>query len=137
MEGSEANDELRAWTLGLGDAAFVHQHVVDAWMAQTADESTKPIGILFALVGLHLHLERGFSGREVQRAHMRLAKRREVWPAFPLPADRGQIGPAEVLSAAPGPDRVRAIDAWCASVWSAFEPSHDTVAAWLHERDII
>ena len=137
MHELEANDALCAWTLGLRDPAFVHQHVVDAWMAQTADESTKPIGVLFALVGLCLHLEHGFTGREVQRAHMRLAKRKEVWPTFPLPVDRGRIGPAKVLSAGPGPDRVRAIDAWCASVWAAYAPSHAAVAAWLRGRGII
>ena len=131
-----AYDELCAWTLGLRDTEFVHQHVVDAWMAQTADEKTKPIGLTFALVGLYLHLERGFAGREVQLAHMRLGRRKEKWPTFPLPRDRGALGAADALAAAPGPDRVRAIDAWCASVWSSFQPSHAAVAEWLRVRGI-
>ena len=47
-----AYDELQCYTLARGDLAFIHQHVVDAWAAQHADERTKPIGLTFALVGL-------------------------------------------------------------------------------------
>jgi uncharacterized protein DUF5946 len=82
-----AYNELQGYTLGLGDERFIHQHVVDAWMAQHADERTKPIGLTFALVGLYLHVQRGFSGRQVQRAHMFLARRKRTWPSFPLPED--------------------------------------------------
>ena len=39
-----AYQALCAYTLGLRDARFIHQHVVDAYMAQHADERTKPIG---------------------------------------------------------------------------------------------
>lgn len=46
-----AYDELQAYTLAHGDPAFIHQHVVDAWAAQHADEETKPIALTFALVG--------------------------------------------------------------------------------------
>ena len=47
------------------DPAFIHQHVMDAWAVQTADELTKPIQLTFALVGLYLHVEMAFSGRQV------------------------------------------------------------------------
>jgi hypothetical protein len=67
-----ACNELQGYTLMLRDEAFIHQNVVDAWMAQHANETTKPIGLTFALIGLYLHIERGFSGRQVQRAHMTL-----------------------------------------------------------------
>lgn len=133
----DAFHELCAWTLNLGDAAFVHQHVVDADMAQTATQHTKPIGLTFALVGLYLHLERGFSGREVQRVHMRLARKREDWPRFPLPPDRGRLSAVDVLAAPPGSDRVRAIDAWCESVWASYQATHDLVAGLLRERGIL
>ena len=54
---------------------FILQHVVDAQVAQTAAAQTKPMTLLFALMGLYLHLEKGFTGREVQLAHMKLAKK--------------------------------------------------------------
>jgi hypothetical protein len=119
-QNDEFYNQLAFYTLSHGDAAFIHQHVVDAFAAWSADESTKGIKISFALLGLYLHLERGLTGRQVQREHMRLAKHRRQWPKFDLPADRGKITPSDVLAAAPGPDRDRCIDAWCASVWAAY-----------------
>ena len=51
LSEKDAYDELQGYALGLGDERFVHQHVVDAWMAQHADERTRPISLTFALVG--------------------------------------------------------------------------------------
>ena len=127
----EAYDHLRFDTLSRGDAAFVHQHVVDAWTAQHADAATKPIAVAFALIGLCLHIERGRTGREVQLAHMELAKRRKDWPAFELPARRGEITVHDVMLAEDHEERDVAIDEWCASVWSAYEASQQHVRELL------
>jgi hypothetical protein len=51
----DAYDELCCYTLSHRDTSFIHQHVVDAFAAQTADERTKLIGLAFALIGLYLH----------------------------------------------------------------------------------
>ena len=130
----DAYDELCAYTLSLGDPRFIHQHVVDAFGAQNAHENSKPIGVTFALVGLYLHLERELSGKQVQVAHMRLARRKQAWPTFLLPVDRGAIAAADVLAAPAGPERDRAIDAWCAAVWEAFRDSHETVAGLVADQ---
>lgn len=61
-------------TLTLGDANFVHQHAVDACAASHAGGSSRPITVWFALAGLCLALERGLTGREVQFAHLRMAR---------------------------------------------------------------
>ena len=132
-----AYHELQAYTLTRGDRTFIHQHVVDAWMAQHADESTKPIGLTFALVGLCLHLDHGFSGRQVQLAHMALAKRSKTWPSFRLPSERGAMTAQHVMAAPAGSDRDHAIDAWCASVWDAFKASHAEVQALLERHAIV
>ena len=124
----EAYDELQAYTLELRDAAFIHQHVVDAWMLQHADETTKSIGVAFALVGMYLHFEKSFSGKEVQRAHMVMGKRSKTWPAFDLPAERGSMNATDVMAAPAGPERDRAIEAWSLSIWQAFHASHAAVA---------
>ena len=97
-------NELSCYTLTHGDPAFLHQHVVDAAAAQNADENTKPIYITFALLGLYLHLERHFTGRQVQLAHMALGKTKHRMPTFPLPADRGAITAADVMAALPAPN---------------------------------
>lgn len=133
----DAYEKLQGYSLMHGGGDFLHQHVVDAWAAQHADASTKPIGITFALVGLFLRLERGFSGRLVQRVHMDLAKRRRSWPSFSLPAERGAVTAIQVMEASPGPARDRAIDHWCASVWESYRDSHRAVAELLVEHGVI
>ena len=125
---SDHYSELSCYTLSHGDAAFIHQHVVDAYTAQTADETTKAIAMVFALIGLFLHVELGFTGKQVQRAHMQLAKRRRTWPRPQLPIDRGAIRVAEVLAAEPGPARDAKIYAWAAAVWQAYAPCHREIA---------
>jgi hypothetical protein len=133
----ERNDlnELMSWSLSLRDREFIHQHVVDAWAAQHADETSKPIGVAFALIGLYLHLEEGYTGRDVQRVHMRLGQPRgrgpgrKDWPRFPLPASRGVMTVTQVL-AAPEAERAAAIERWCRSVWQAWSDSHEQIRQW-------
>ena len=127
-------DELCFYTLAHGDPSFIHQLVVDAYTAQHADKNTKPIAVAFALIGLYLHIEKGYSGRQVQQAHMTLAKRRKQWPAFQLPAvtsygstERGAVSVGDVVAAPPGQQRDAAIERWCASVWQAWSASHEQV----------
>lgn len=132
----EAYAELCCYTLTRGDAAFIHQHVVDAFAVQTAGPQSKPIGIAFGLAGLYLRVERRFSGRQVQQAHMRMARRKRVWPAFALPADRGEITCREVLAAPEGAERDQAIDDWCRSVWQACRGCHRTVENLLGDYGI-
>jgi len=125
--------QLSAYTLNHGDPAFIHQHVVDAYAAQNASERTKPVAITFALAGLYLHVEKNFTGREVQLAHMKMAKNKIAWPAFPLPADRGAITVRDVVAAPEGEKRDAMIEAWAKAVWAAFRDSRDTVAALLRQ----
>jgi Family of unknown function (DUF5946) len=132
----DAYHELCAYTLTHSDPAFIHQHVVDAFAAQNADENTKPIALTFALAGLYLHVEKGRSGREVQLAHARLAQRKRQWPTMSLPRERGEVTAAHVMRAAPGAERDTAIDAWCVSVWSAFHANEAAVVALLDEYGI-
>src|SRR5438874_13793261 len=72
--------ELTAYTLLLRDPGFIHQLAVDAYLAQHVGPHVKPIGISFALITLHLMFERGYTGKQVQHAHMQLAKRSKTWP---------------------------------------------------------
>jgi ribosomal protein L4 len=131
-----ALDALAAYTLAHGDLAFIHQHVVDAFAAQHATTDTKPIAITFALIGLYLHVERGFSGRQVQRAHIMLAKRSRQWPTFPLPGHRGAMTVIDVMAVPAGPERDRAIDAWCVSVWEAYRDVAPAVAVLAREHGL-
>lgn len=133
----DAYDELCCYTLAHGDPSFIHQHVVDAYAAQNANEHDKPIRLTFALVGLYLHVERRLSGKEVQRAHMKLARRKSAWPLFKLPNDRGSITAADVLTAAAGAERDAMIHEWCACVWRAFLDCRPTVESLLEACEIV
>ena len=104
----EAYDEVYAYTMGR--AGFILQHAVDAYGAQTASDGSKPIGVIFALVGLYLRVERQFSGGDVQKVHMRLGRQKRQWPAITLPRDRGSMTAADVLAAPEGRKRDQAID---------------------------
>jgi hypothetical protein len=128
-------DELYVYTMGR--PTFILQHVVDANIAQTASAASKPIGVIFALAGLYLHLECGFSGAQVQRAHTTLAARKREWPAIRLPEQRGSITPRDVLAAPPGVERDAAIDRWCRSVWNEFQESKNTIIGLLREYRIV
>lgn len=134
-DSDDARERLFAYTLERGDAAFVHQHVLDALCAQDADATTPPMRLAFALVGLLLHVERGYTGRQVQRIHTMLARRPTPWPAFALPASRGAFTIDDILAAPPGAERDAAIDASCATVWSAYRACRDGVVELLRQHD--
>ena len=136
MIEQDAYDELQCYTLAHGDPSFIHQNVVDAFTAQHANERTKPIALTFALVGLYLHVEKQFSGKQVQRAHMELARQKRLWPTFPLPETRGALSAVDVMAAPEGVARDQAIRAWCVSVWRAFRECHQIVADLLLKEGI-
>jgi hypothetical protein len=137
MTSEDAYNELCYYTLAQRDPTFIHQYVVDAFAAQNADEQTKPIKLTFALIGLYLYVEKGFSGKRIQRVHMDLAQKKRIWPAFLLPDDRGPLTAADVLAVPAGPEREEAIHAWCASVWAAFRDSRQTVVELLGTYGIV
>jgi hypothetical protein len=125
---------LLYYTLSHPDPAFIHQNAVDAYAAQHAEENSKPIAVAFALIGLYLYVEKGFSGRQVQQRHMQLAKRRKQWPAFALPPQRGTVTISDVLAAPAGEKRDQMIREWCFSVWSAWSDARDRVIELLESE---
>ena len=130
-----AYDELYAYTMGRKN--FILQHVVDAHMAQTTPARNPPsIGVIFALVGLYLHVERGFTGTQVQNAHKAMAKVKRSWPNVVWPAERGTLTAESVLAKPAGQERDEAIDAWCNEVWAAFSANRSMVAALVAQYRI-
>ena len=119
--------ELTYYTVMRGDPNFIHQHLVDAYAAQHANDTQPPIRVAFALVGLYLAFEQGATGRQAQRMHMLLAQRSKQWPRFPRPTQTGALTVKDVVSAPPGPQRDEALMRWARSVWDA----------WAHERDSV
>jgi hypothetical protein len=120
MSELDAYHELCAYTLARGDAEFVHQLVVDSYCAQNATLATKRMAITFALLGLCLHVERNYTGRQVQRAHMHFAREKREWPLFSLPQNRGATRASDVLQHTEGAKRDAAISKWAKEVWLCF-----------------
>lgn len=112
--------ELAIYTLERRDAYFIHQVLVDTYACQHYKEGAPRIGFAFGFLGLCLLLEHGYTGREVQDAHIRLARLRKDWPAFALPENRGALTVSSALAPPPGDERDGAIKAWAAATWDAF-----------------
>lgn len=132
-----AYDQLYVYSGTRGRETFILQLVVDAHGAQIATVDTKPIAVVFALIGLFLHVEKNFTGLQVQQVHMRLARKKHLWPKIALPAERGSITAEDVLKVPPGPERDASISEWCRSVWDAFGASRQQIMDLLQEHRII
>src|SRR5262249_49567236 len=126
-----AYDEVYVYTLDR--PGFILQHVVDAFAVQTAKNDSKPIGVLFGLVGLYLRVEKQYSGHQVQQVHTKLAREKREWPSICFPEDRGRTTVVDVLAASAGPERDMAIDDWCRSVWTSFSGNRQSIVALLRE----
>ncbi|MGC2639637.1 MAG: DUF5946 family protein [Acidobacteriaceae bacterium] len=124
----ELFDELSFYTLAQPRPPFIHQIAIDTFTLQHADAATKPMALVFALIGLYLHVEKGFTGLAVQQAHMRMARKRKSWRLLPLPASGGAIRVADVLAARAGPERDEQIEAWCRAEWAAWRDNRAAIA---------
>jgi hypothetical protein len=130
----EAYDELTGgYTLTLGDAEFIHQLVVDAYAATHLLVGSKPITAVFAVVGLYLVNERGYTGRQTQLAHMRMARMPGQWPRLELPQARASMMVRDVLQAPPE-RRQMAIKEWSAAVWQTWQPRREEVERLAREH---
>jgi hypothetical protein len=124
--------ELTCYTLTHPDQhLFIHQYAVDAFAAQHSRENVKTITTAFALVGLYLFAHRSFTGKEVQRAHMHMAKNKKQWPRFEAPAELATMSVADVLKAKPGQARDDAIKKWAHSVWNIWQHEQSNIAALI------
>jgi hypothetical protein len=130
-------DELASYTLAQGGSEFLHQHLVDCFMLHTAITTTKPIGVVFALVGVCLTSEYGFTGRQVQLAHMQLARTKQDYPHLALPDHRGTIPIHDILALPPGNERDAGLRAWCADVWQAWFAHHTYIRGILHQSGVV
>jgi hypothetical protein len=114
----------------LGDSYFIHQLAVDAYGAQHYGPQVKPIGITFALVGLYLVNERGYTGWQVQRVHMALAKKSKVWRDLTAPKEKAALTVHDVIQA-PDERKREMIKKWHASVWGIWKSEKETIARLL------
>jgi len=127
----EICDELYAYTLMHGSSEFIHQHVVDAYAAQHVGHDTKPIAMAAALMGLFLFVERGYTGRQVQLAHMKLGNKMKAWPLFEPPGRHATLTVVDPLREPPGCERDAKIKQWARAVWAMWQERHAEVETRL------
>ena len=127
MNLDEQYYELAYYTLSHKGEDFIHQHIVDAFAIQTANEHTKPIKITYSLIGIYLHIEKGYTGKQVQMAHVEMSKKSKIFPPIILPSNRGEISIADVLKITNTEQRDKQIHDWCASIWKAFATQQELI----------
>jgi hypothetical protein len=108
----------------------VHQLSVDAYGAQHAGQPSPLITTAFALIGLHLALDRDASASAVRDAHQHLANLGLTWPQFQRPARTGALTVFDVAMAGGSDSHAPQVRAWAESVWAAWAGCHDEVAAF-------
>ena len=124
---------LTVYSIAHRSPEFLHQHVVDTYGAQHVSEEAPALMTAFALIGLHLWLERGYTGKQIQATHGRIARVRKNWPRFETPHRDWTMTMLNPLEAPEGPARDAAIEDWARSVWSVWAPLHGEIAALVDE----
>jgi hypothetical protein len=119
--------DLSGYTISKRDAGFIHQHAVDAYEAQHAGDRTKNITVVFGLIGLYLALEKGFTGRQVQEAHMKLARIRKDWPRLNPPTIPAPITVLDVMQGQTDGEKDHLIREWMEAVWESWSDRHEWV----------
>lgn len=121
--------ELTCWTLVQQNGRFIHQHAVDAYEAQHAGGRTRPITVVFGLIGLYFALEKGYTGRQVQQVHMMIGRTRRDWPRLEPPAHPANLTVMDVLRAGTDAEKEAMLMRWAASVWRSWRRRHQ----WVRE----
>ena len=111
----------------------LHQLTQDAYTGQHAGPRVPAIGIAFALIGLHLALDSGWSGNEVRAAHQYLAARHKVWPGFEPPSAPAALTVSHVAGSPTPEEHASRVRAWASSVWESWSAEHAAVQEWADQ----
>jgi hypothetical protein len=120
---------LSCYTVAKQDPGFIHQHAVDAYEAQHAGGKTRNITVVFGLIGLYLALEKDFTGKQVQQAHLQIAHVRKDWPRWEPPVRPACLTVIDVLKVPDGPEKDAMIRRWMSAVWESWADRQ----AWVRE----
>jgi hypothetical protein len=111
----------------------LHQLTEDAYGAQHAGPRVPAIGMAFALIGLHLVLDAGWSGTAVRAAHQYLAAHYKNWPRFTAPGQPAVLTVAHVAGSPTPEVHASRVRAWAASVWESWSTEHQAVREWANQ----
>jgi allophanate hydrolase subunit 1 len=112
----------------------VHHLTVEAYVVQHPGGLHPDKSIDIHLAGLYLMMECGVAPAAVAPYMQKLADRIRDWPHLhPPPSDRW---PMTIFDVALADDHIAAVREWSASVWEAWTPQRDRIAALLDENAI-
>ena len=120
----QAYSDLMCYTVAKQDPEFIHQHVVDTYAAQHGGGPSRNITVAFGLIGLYLAREKGYTGKQVQLAHMRIAKVQKVRPRLEPPLRPSVLTIMDVLQAGTDGEKDAMIRKWMAAVWESWSDRH-------------
>jgi hypothetical protein len=118
----------------VAELGLFHQLMVDTYAAQHAGGRASALNVAFAVIGLYLALEMGWSGDRVRDAHRFLANRFRTWPSLEPPPDGAGLTVIDVAMAGSAQEHGERIEAWALSVWRRWQPLHGAVAELISER---
>jgi hypothetical protein len=121
--------DLSCYTVAKQDPSFIHQHAVDAYEAQHAGGKTRNITVVFGLIGLYLALEKGYTGKQVQQAHLQIARVRKNWPRLEPPTRPAFLTVLDVQKIPDSPEKDAMIRRWMSAVWENWADRQ----AWVRE----
>lgn len=124
--------DLMCYTVAKQDPAFIHQHAVDTYAAQHGGGPTRPITVAFGLIGLYLALEKGYTGKQVQQAHMNIAGIKKDWPRLDPPGQPAGLTVSDVLLAGTDREKDAMIRKWMNTVWESWADRHKWVRDATH-----
>ena len=116
------------------DGTRLRRLVVDTYAAQHpgVPQRRSLQSVAVHLMGLCVLLERDGRSRRLAPVLGRMPARKTMDLHWLAPPDlTGALTAADVLAAGPGDAYALRAEAWARSVWSAWEPHHATVRAWL------
>jgi hypothetical protein len=111
----------------------LHQLTEDAYAAQHAGPRVPPIAMAFALIGLHLALDEGWSGTGVRSAHQYLAAHHKDWPHFAPPREPAALTIADIAGSHTPEEHASRVRAWATSVWESWSTEHLAVREWADQ----
>ena len=111
----------------------LHQLTEDAYGGQHAGPRVPAIGMAFALIGLHLAFDAGWSGNAVRAAHQYLAARHKEWPRFGQPSKPAALTVSHVAGSPTPEAHASRVRAWASSVWESWSAEHAAVREWADE----
>ncbi len=105
--------------------------IVDSYGAQHAGGPAKKMGVVFAVTGLYLYLEKGYTGKDVRQAHADMAQHKGYnWPALLSPDPKYRMTISDVITAT---DKDKAIHEWAVSTWAAWQKDRALIITICNE----